>query len=109
MDCTDKIYHKNEFGCSRKCICSGAVHINFGNVSVLLSRPQVSDFATYTAEALMSECDIEDRDERCIYLPTRDALLMFVMTYNELKGLSEILDQTLLMMEVDDALTLNDQ
>ena len=109
MECTNRIYHKNELGFSRKCTCSGAVHINFGNVSVLLNRPQVSDFATYTAEALVAECAIEDRDERCIYLPTRDDFLMFVMTYNELKGLSEILDQTLLMMEVDDALTLNDQ
>ena len=101
--------YKNKFGFSHKCECNDAVHINFGTVSVLLNRAQVSDFATYIAETLISECDAEDHDARNIYLPTRDFFIMFAMTYNELKWLSEILDQTLLMIEIDEVLTLNDQ
>ncbi|MBA4057234.1 MAG: hypothetical protein C0490_21150 [Marivirga sp.] len=104
MDCSDKFYHKNKFGYSLKCECHGAVHVTFGTVSLLLSRPQVSDFACCIAEAIMSECDVEDRNSRSIFLPTRDYFLMFAMTYNELKLLSEILDQTLLMMEIGDVL-----
>lgn len=109
MNCSDRIYHKNEFGLTRKCECHGAVHVVFGTVSLLLSRLQLREFATYIGEAIWSECDVEDHNERCIYLPTRDYALMFVMTYNELKSLSELLDQTLLMMEIDDALTFNKQ
>jgi hypothetical protein len=105
MDCADKTYHQNEFGFSRKCTCHGAVHVNFGNVSLLLSKPQVSDFTEYIVEALISEWGVDDPNERCIYLPTRDYALMFAMTYQELEYLYEILDQTLLMMEVDDTLT----
>lgn len=109
MDCSDKTYHQNSFGSARKCTCHAAVHVCFGTVSLLLSRPQVSDFAMFITEALLSGCDVEDRDERNIFLPTRDYCLMFALTYNELSSLSEILDQTLMMMEVDDALSHNDQ
>ncbi|MFZ6013096.1 MAG: hypothetical protein ACOYXT_22325 [Bacteroidota bacterium] len=107
MDCSDRIYHQNSFGQARKCTCHGAVHITFGTVSLLLSKTQLSGFATWIAEALMSECDVEDRDERCIYLPTRDYCLMFAMTYNELISLSEILDQTALMIQIEDSLSMN--
>jgi hypothetical protein len=107
MDCSEKMYHKNELGNSRKCTCQGAIHVTFGNVSLLLSKPQLSGFATYIAEALFSECDVEDRNERCIFLPTRDYCLMFAMSYNELLQLCELLEQTLLMMQVEDALSMN--
>jgi hypothetical protein len=37
MSCPEKIYHQNEMGCTRRCTCHNAIHLNFGNVSLLLS------------------------------------------------------------------------
>ncbi|HEY8933846.1 MAG TPA: DUF6686 family protein [Cyclobacteriaceae bacterium] len=104
MNCSDNIYHQNNFGFARKCTCQGAVHVNFGNVSILLNREQIHDFLQYITDAIMSSCDVTNHDDRSIYLPTRDYCLMFALTYNELNALAEILDQTLLMMEVEDVL-----
>lgn len=108
MECSNKIYHHNDFGFARKCTCQGAVHVCFGNISLLLRRPQVNDLSAFIREALLSECNIEDPDERSIYIPTNDPCLMFAMTFNEMRKIAEILEQTLLMMEVDDALSIND-
>lgn len=83
------------------------MHVTFGTVSLLLSRFQLENLAAYIGEALVVESRLHDHDERCIYIPTRDSSLMFVMTYNELRQLSEILDQTQLMLQIDEALNDN--
>jgi hypothetical protein len=104
MLCSDITYHQNDFGFAKKCTCHNAVHLNFGNVSLLLSHAQVSDFSLYIQETLATEDCLADHDERAIYIPTRDFSMMFAMSYNELKKLFEILDHTLLMIEVEEAL-----
>lgn len=99
------MYHKNEFGFTRKCECHGAVHLLFGTVSLLLTRQQCRDFTTYISEAVEAEYHVvSDHDERCIYIPSRDNCLMFTITYNELKRLADLLQQTLLMIEIEDTL-----
>jgi hypothetical protein len=104
MLCSDITYHHNAYGFSKKCTCHNAVHLTFGNISLLLSRTQIIDFSTYIRETLTTECCLADYDERAIYIPTRDFSMMFAMTYNELRLLYEILDHTLLMIEVEEAL-----
>lgn len=107
MDCSEKIYHQNAYGFSRRCACHNAVHLNFGNVSLLLSKQQLYDFAEYIADAIV-ECRLSDEhpDERDIYIPTRDLCILFSVSYNELKSLLELAQQTLIMIQVDEALSL---
>lgn len=109
MECSEKIYHTNEFGCSRKCICHNAVHLIFGNVSLLLSKQQLSDFSQYISDAVYScRLDDSDPDTRDIYIPTRDLCILFAMSYNELKSLLELTEHTLIMLQVDEALHSNE-
>jgi hypothetical protein len=107
LNCSTRLYHSNEFGFSRECTCQQAVHVAFGTVSLLLSHFQLENLAAYITETLAVECRLNDHNERCIYIPTRDSSLMFVMTYNELRQLSEILDQTQIMLQIDEALNDN--
>lgn len=105
MSCLEKIYHQNELGCTRRCTCHNAIHLNFGNVSLLLSKSQLSDFSQYISEAVTScRLDTNDPDTRDIYLPTRDLCILFAVSYNELKYLLDLSEQTLLMLQVDDVL-----
>ena len=106
MHCSDRVYHTNDFGVTSKCNCLDAVHVVFGNVSLLLTRRQCRDFCTYVSEAAQAELFVmSDAHERSIYIPTRDDALLFALTYVELKQLDDLLRQTILMFEVDDALT----
>jgi len=109
MECPEKIYHKNEFGCSRKCVCHNAVHLYFGNISLLLSKQQLKDFSQYISDAVLS-CNQEDGDPtlRDFFIPTRDLCIQFAMSYNELKNLLELAEHTLLMLQVDDVLEGNE-
>ena len=100
-----RLFHENEFGYARQCTCSEAVHLHFGNVALLLSYPQVFDFSAFISGTVVQEAGVEDRDERCIYLPTRDLALMFAVSYEELLMLDEILSQTLMMIEIDKLLS----
>jgi hypothetical protein len=107
MDCSNKIYHQNQFGFARKCQCQQAVHLHFGNISLLLSHAHFADFKLYVTEVLMLQCNVIDPYERSIHLPTRDHCLMFSMSYNEIRDLSEILNHTMLMVEVEKILDNN--
>jgi hypothetical protein len=46
-----------------------------------------------------------DRDVRDIFIPTRDLCILFALSYNELLLLLELTDETLLMIEVEEALS----
>ena len=99
-----RLFHENGFGYARQCACSEAVHLHFGNIALLLSHPQLYDFSTYITGTALEACT-EDKDARCIYIPTRDLSLMFALSYNELLQLEEILSQTLMQIEIDKLLT----
>ena len=101
----DELYQENEFGYARQCICSEAVHLHFGNVAPLLSYPEVFDFSAFISGTVVQEPGMEDRDARCIYLPTRDLSIMFAVSYRELLMLDEILSQTLMIIEIDKLLS----
>lgn len=106
MYCSQKLYHTNEFGTTSKCDCLDAVHVVFGTVSILLTRQQCRDFARYIAEAVENTSfSVSDVNERCVYIPTRDDALLFALTFVELNQLDDLLHHTMLMMEVEDALT----
>lgn len=79
--------------------------MNFGNASLLLSKQQLSDFTEYIYEAVV-QCkhDDSDPDVRDIYIPTRDLCILFALSYNELLGLLELTEQTLIMLQVEEAL-----
>ncbi len=104
MDCSSVVFHENKLGKAEKCTFQNAVHLAFGNVALLVSRSQVSELLSCTEVILKNESEIEDRDDRCLYVPTRDHALMFAMTYHEVQDLNEILEHTLLMWEVDEVL-----
>jgi len=108
MDCPERIYHQNEFGGTRKCTCYNAVHLNFGNVSLLLSQQQLSDFSEYIYDAVIRcKQETDDQDMRDIHIPTRDLCILFVVSYNELTMLLELTDQTRLMLQIDEELDIN--
>jgi hypothetical protein len=100
-----QLFHENAFGFARQCRCAGAIHLHFGNIALLLSHSQLLDFSAFVSETLLQESAIEDWDARCIYLPTRDMALMFALTYNELLLLDEILNQSILMIQIDKLLS----
>jgi hypothetical protein len=106
MESFEKVYHENKFGCTRKCTCHNAVHVNFGNVSLLLSKQQLADFSEYIYEAVV-QCsqDNVDPDVRDIFIPTRDLCILFALSYNELLQLLDLTEQTLIMLQVDEALS----
>jgi hypothetical protein len=106
MESLEKVYHENTFGCTRRCTCHDAVHVNFGNVSLLLSKGQLADFSQYIYEAVV-QCgeDNDDRDVRDIFIPTRDLCILFALSYNELIQLLDLTEQTLVMLQVDEALS----
>jgi hypothetical protein len=97
--------HHNSFGFARQCTCADAVHLHFGNIALLLSHPQLKDFSAFVTETVMHESGVEDRDSRCIYLPTRDMTLMFALSYAELLLLDEILNQSLMTIAIDKLLS----
>src|SRR5688500_19176937 len=105
MECSEKIYHRNEYGFTSKCECHHAIHLTFGNISLLLSKVQLVDFAEYLADTVMIFQDDLSLDERDIYLPTRDPSLMFMMSCRELNGLLELTEHTLVMLQVEEALS----
>lgn len=104
MKCSSIVFHQNKLGKAEKCTFQNAVHLTFGNVTLLLTYEQVTEILTCVESILGNESEIEDRDERSLYIPTRDHALMFAMTYHEVADLHEILEQTLLMWEVDEIL-----
>lgn len=97
------VYHQNSYGQALKCPCHQEVRLTFGNISLLLTQEQLDGFSVHVGEAV-NYCDVENHDERCIYLATGNHTIMFALTYNELLQLSEILTHTLLMMQVEKAL-----
>jgi hypothetical protein len=106
MDCSEKIYHRNEYGFTSKCECHHAIHLTFGNISLLLSKLQLIDFAEYLADTIMIfQDDGLNLDQRDIYMPTRDPSLMFMMSCRELSGLLELAEHTLVMLQVEDVLS----
>jgi len=100
-----RYFHQNAFGLARQCTCADAIHLHFGNVALLLNHPQLKDFSAFVTETLMHESAVEDRDARCIYLPTRDMALMFALSHTELLQLDEILNQTIMIIEIDKLLS----
>ncbi|WP_276370554.1 DUF6686 family protein [Chryseolinea sp. H1M3-3] len=107
MECSERIYHQNKLGCTRKCSCHNAVHLIFGNVSLLLSKQQLNDFTEYIADAVV-ECKLqgsENPDCRDIFIPTRDLCIFFNVTYSELEHLLDLAEQTVLMLQIDEALS----
>jgi hypothetical protein len=84
------------------------VHVNFGNISILLSKPQLIEFSEYLNDT--SGCFQDDGfslDDRNIYIPTRDPSLMFMVSYRELSGLLELAEHTIIMLQVEEALSSN--
>ncbi|SDL48075.1 hypothetical protein SAMN05421823_106136 [Catalinimonas alkaloidigena] len=102
MKCSGERYYANALGSTEKCTCQGDVHVNFGHISLLLNRPQLHHFVEYLQGVLKLEADVPDPDARCVYLPTRDEALLFAMTYHEVEQLTELLSQTLFLMEIED-------
>jgi hypothetical protein len=100
-----RLFHQNAFGHAWQCRCGDAVHIQFGNVALLLSHSQLREFTSYIGDTVGEESSVGDRYSRNIYIPTRDLALMFVMTYTELRMLDEILNQTLIAIEIDKMLS----
>jgi len=100
-----RYFHQNLFGFARQCTCAEAIQLHFGNIALLLSHPQLKDFSAFVTETIMHESAVEDRTARCIYLPTRDMALMFALSYTELLLLDEILNQTIMMIEIDKLLS----
>lgn len=101
MDCPETIYHQNEFGWTRKCSRHNAVHLNFGNVPLLLSQEQLSDFSEYIYDVVIRcKRETDDPDVRDFHILTRDLCILFVLSYNELRKLLELTEQTLLTSQI---------
>ena len=61
------------------------------------------DFSEYIyAAVIRCKQETDDPDMRDIHIPTRDLCILFVVSYNELKMLLELAEQTILMLQIDE-------
>ena len=69
----------------------------------------MSDFSEYIYDAVVRcKQGAEDPDMQDIHIPTRDLCIQFIVSYNELKHVLELAEQTLIMLQIDEALDLTD-
>ena len=69
----------------------------------------MSDFSEYIDDAVVRcKQETDDPDMQDIHIPTRDLCIQFVVSYNELKYVLELAEQTLLMLQIDEALDITD-
>lgn len=102
-----RFFHHNAFAAVFRCKGQSKYQLNFGNVTLLVSAKQMRNMSRQISHTLAANqpCPCGG----CRYLVIQDrqfADLAFAFSYQELELLQEVLEQSLLMLEVDQLLTL---
>lgn len=96
-----KTFDRNEFAFTVRCACHTEVQLGFGNIALLLS---VRDFLHLKKQIAHTQNQMRDVPCKCrknIVVDTSVKNMAFMFTYHELTLLHEVMQNTVLMLEVE--------
>lgn len=97
--------HHNDFGYCARCPRTCHLHVCFGNVALAATPAEFAEFRRTVAETWAHHClHTADPDARCIALRTAATRLALVFSLVELTQLRDILENTALLLEVEELL-----
>lgn len=100
-----QFFHHNDFGYAARCPRTMHLHVCFGNVALAATAPEFQEFrATISAVYRHHLQYATDPDTRCIAVRTPAHKMALVFNLAELTQLWEILENTGLLLEVEDLL-----
>ena len=100
-----QFFHHNDFGYAARCPRTMHLHVCFGNVALAATAPEFQEFrATINAVYRHHQQHATDPDARCIAVRTPAHKMALVFNLTELTQLQEILENTSLLLEVEELL-----
>ena len=100
-----QFFHHNQFGYCARCPRTRHLHVCFGNVALAATATEFQEFRQTVSGAWQHHCrHTADPEARCIALPTSATRLALVFSLVELTQLRDILENTALLLEVEQLL-----
>ena len=100
-----QFFHHNDFGYCARCPRTCHLHLCFGNVALAATVPEFTEFRQVVADTWQHHClRTVDPEARCIALRTSAPNLALVFSLVELTQLRDILENTALLLEVEQLL-----
>lgn len=109
--CNLKTLHHNELGYVAKCKKCNHIQLAFGTVAITQEEGELYQFKKFISKHLAtnnSENETICPNQKNIYLQTPVSNILFVFSKNELKLLNELLEQSILMLEVEKIFYVNE-
>lgn len=101
-----QFFHHNDFGYAARCPRTMHLHVCFGNVALAATAPEFQEFRAIISETYRYyTLRTTDPDTRRIAVRTAAHKMALVFTMTELRQLWEILENTALLLEVNELLT----
>lgn len=100
-----QFFHHNDFGYCARCPRTCHLHVCFGNVALAATPTEFAEFRRIVTDTWQYHClRTRDPEARCIALRTPAPHLALVFSLVELTQLSDILENTALLLEVEQLL-----
>lgn len=100
-----QFFHHNEFGYCARCPRTRHLHLCFGNVALAATTAEFQEFREVVSSSWQHHClRTQDPEARCIALRTPAQRLALVFTLVELTQLRDIVENTALLLEVEELL-----
>jgi hypothetical protein len=98
-------FHHNDFGYAARCPRTLHLHVCFGNVAMAATAPEFQEFRALISDVYhYYDLHPTDPDMRGIAVRTPAHKMALVFTMEELTQLWEILENTALLLEVEELL-----
>jgi hypothetical protein len=100
-----QFFHHNDFGYCARCPRTCHLYVCFGNVALAATATEFAEFRQVVAATWQHHClRTTDPEARCIALRTPAPHLALVFSLVELTQLRDILENTALLLEVEQLL-----
>ncbi|RSK29926.1 DUF6686 family protein [Hymenobacter metallilatus] len=100
-----QFFHHNDLGYCARCPRTQHLHICFGNVALAATAQEFQELRSSVQETWQHHClRTPDPEARCIALRTPAPRLALVFSLAELTQLRDILENTALLLEVEQLL-----
>ncbi|UPL50480.1 DUF6686 family protein [Hymenobacter sublimis] len=104
-----QFFHHNEYGYCARCPRTRHLHVCFGNVAMATTPTEFQEFRHCVTETWRHYClHTRDPEARSIALRTAAPRLALVFSLVELTQLRDILENTALLLEVEELLQQNE-
>lgn len=101
-----QFFHHNEFGYCARCPRTRHLHLCFGNVALAATGPEFQEFRQCIRHTWQHHrFTTPDPESRCIALRTAAPKLALVFSLVELGQLHDIVENTALLLEVEELLS----